>query len=296
MSIQIQDIVQVTVSGIAMGSIYALMALGFTIIFNALRLINFAQGDMFMLGAAFGLTFFVSYKMPFSLAFLLAGGAVALVGMAIERAVFRPLRKFPLLNLIIATIGISITIRALALVVWGSQALPFPQVFGEDPLYLGGLVLMPHYLWILGIAVATIVALHLFFQKTLLGKAMRACAQNRQAAALMGIDVYRMDSLAAAISAGLGGVGGILVAPVFFVQTEMGAMAGLKGFAAAVLGGFGSIPGAIAGGIALGLAENLSAAFVSSTYRDAVAFIILIGVLILRPTGIMGRKGQWAGI
>lgn len=294
MLVSLPDLVQIIVAGVAMGAIYALMALGFSIVFNALRVINFAQGDMFMLGAVFGLTAFVQWRLGFSLAFLAAGLGAALVGVALERLVFRPLRGSPTLNLIIATIGVSITLRAVALIIWGSQALLFPPVFGEQPLRIAGITLMPHYLWILGMSLLTITALQLFFTRTVTGKAMRATAQNRDAAALMGIDVFRMDSLSSAIAAGLGGIGGILIAPVFFVQTEMGAMAGLKGFAAAVLGGFGSIPGAIAGGVALGVAENLSTSFVSGTYRDAVAFVILIGILLWRPEGLLGRKGGGA--
>jgi len=290
LGINIFDLLQVTIGGVAMGCIYALMALGFTIIYNALRLINFAQGDMFMLGATFGLTFYVSLSFPFPLALIAAGVVVGVIGMVIERTVFRPLRNYPLFNLIIATIGISITIRALALLIWGSQAMSFPPVYGDKPIKVGQIILLPSYLWVLLISVMFIILLQLFFTKTILGKAMRASAQNRNAAFLMGINVFFMDSLASAISAGLGAVGGILVAPIFFVETEMGALAGLKGFAAAVLGGFGSIPGAIAGGVILGLAENLAASLISSTYRDAVAFIILIGVLLLKPNGLLGKK------
>lgn len=290
MGINLADLLQVITGGVAIGSIYALMALGFTIIYNALRLINFAQGDLFMLGATFGFTFYVSWNMPFPLAFIASGLMVGLIGIVVERTVFRPLRNYPLFNLIIATIGVSITIRALALIIWGSQALPFPPVFGNKAIKAGSIVLMPSYLWVTGIAVVAIILLELFFSKTLVGKAMRATAQNRNAAFLMGINVFRMDSLAAAISAGLGGIGGILIAPIFFVDTGMGALAGLKGFAAAVLGGFGSIPGAIVGGVILGLAENLSSSLISSSYRDAVAFIILIAVMLLRPNGLLGKK------
>lgn len=290
MGINLTNLLQVITSGVAMGSIYALMALGFTIIYNALRLINFAQGDLFMLGATFGFTFYVSLHMPFPLAFIASGLVVALIGVFVERTVFRPLRNNPSFNLIIATIGVSITIRALAQIVWGSQALPFPPVFGDKPLSFGSVVLMPSYLWVIGIALVAIILLELFFYHTLLGKAMRATAQNRNAAFLMGINIFRMDSLAAAVSAGLGGIGGILIAPIFFADTNMGALAGLKGFAAAVLGGFGSIPGAIVGGVILGVAENVSASLISSTYRDAVAFIILIAVLLLRPSGLLGKK------
>lgn len=290
MQINFSDILQILVGGLAMGSIYALIALGFTITYNSLRVINFAQGDMFMLGAVFGLTFFTSLKVPFLVALILAGLAAAFVGMCIERIIFRPLRNSQPLNLIIATIGISITIRAVSQLIWGSQAMSFPPVFGSVPVKIGSVIIMPAYLWITGIAVAAIILLQIFFKKTLIGKAMRATAQHRDAASMMGINIFKTDSFAAAISAGLGGIGGVLVGPIFFVETEMGALAGLKGFAGAVLGGFGSVPGAIVGGVILGLAENLSATLISSAYRDAFAFLILIGVLVLKPNGILGKK------
>jgi branched-chain amino acid transport system permease protein len=196
--------------------------------------------------------------------------------------------------MIIATIGISIVLRAGAQIIWGSQAMSFPAVFGSKPLKLASIVIMPSYVWVLAIAVVAIVALQFFFKRTLPGKAMNATAQHREAASMMGINISRMDSLAAMISAGLGGIGGVLVGPIFFVETEMGALAGLKGFAAAVLGGFGSVPGAIVGGVALGLAESLSAILISSTYRDAIAFLILIVVLVFRPNGILGARHKKA--
>ena len=290
MKINASDILQVIAGGLAVGSVYALVALGFTIISNALHLINFAQGDMYMLGAVFGFTFFVGLHMPYFIALIAAALVVALVGVCIERTIFRPLRNSPQLNMVIATVGISITIRAVAQNIWGSQAMAFPEVFGSTPVKIGPIAIMPDYFWILGIALAAIVLLQLFFKKTLTGRAMQATAQNRNAASMMGINVFKSDSLAAAISAGLGAIGGVLVGPIFFVETTMGAMAALKGFAAAVLGGFGSVPGAIVGGVVLGLAENLSATFISSTYRDAVAFVILVVVLIFRPNGILGKK------
>lgn len=265
------------------------MALGYTITYNSLRLINFAQGDMYMLGAVFGLTY-VNLGVPYAAAIVFGALTSALFGVIIERGIFRPLRNYAALNLIIATIGISITIRAGAQLIWGSHAMPYPQVFGSDPIYIGSIQIMPAYLAVLCIAALAIVVLQFFFHKTKVGKAIRATAQNRNAAAMMGIPVGKMDSLAAAISAALGGIGGVLIGPIFYVETEMGALAGLKGFAAAVLGGFGSIPGAITGGVVLGLAENLSARYISSVYKDAIAFVILIAVLLAMPNGILGGK------
>ena len=278
------ELLQIIVSGCAIGSVYALMALGYTITYNSLRLINFAQGDMYMLGAVFGLTY-VNLGVPYAAAIVLGALTSALFGVIIERGIFRPLRNYAALNLIIATIGISITIRAGAQLIWGSHAMPYPQVFGSDPIYIGSIQIMPAYLAVLCIAALAIVVLQFFFHKTKVGKAIRATAQNRNAAAMMGIPVGKMDSLAAAISAALGGIGGVLIGPIFYV-----ALAGLKGFAAAVLGGFGSIPGAITGGVVLGLAENLSARYISSVYKDAIAFVILIAVLLAMPNGILGGK------
>jgi len=267
------------------------MALGYTITFNSLRLINFAQGDMYMLGAVFGLMY-VNSGIPYILAIVLGALTSAIFGMIIERGIFRPLRGFAPLNLIIATIGISTTIRAVSQLIWGSHAMPYPQVFGAEPIKIGSIQIMPAYVAVLCIATACIILLQLFFQHTKIGKAIRATSQNRNAAAMMGIPVDRMGSLAAAISAALGGIGGVLIGPIFYVETEMGALAGLKGFAAAVLGGFGSIPGAISGGVVLGLAENLSARYISSAYKDAIAFVVLIVVLLLKPNGLLGGKGK----
>ena len=287
----ISNFFQIVVSGCAIGSVYALLALGYTITYNSLRLINFAQGDMYMLGAVFGLMY-VNSGVPYIAAIFLGGLTSAVFGMIIERGIFRPLRGFAPLNLIIATIGISTTIRAVSQLIWGSHAMPYPPVFGTNPIAIGPVQIMPAYLAVLCIAALCIVLLQLFFQYTKLGKAIRATSQNRDAAAMMGIPIDRMGSIAAAISAGLGGIGGVLVGPIFYVEMEMGALAGLKGFAAAVLGGFGSIPGAISGGVVLGIAENLSARYISSAYKDAIAFVVLIAVLLLKPNGLLGGKGK----
>ena len=285
------DTLQVIISGVAIGCVYALMALGFTLTYNSLRLINFAQGDMYMLGAVFGLMC-VNLGIPYALSLVLGGLGAALFGVLINWLIFRPLRGYAALNLIIATIGVSTTIRAASLQIWGSAAMAYPRVYSAEPIKLGSVQIMPSYLWVIIIAALAMIVMQLFFQKTKIGKAIRATAQNRNAAAMMGIPVQRMDALAAAISAFLGGIGGVLVGPIFYVETEMGALAGLKGFAAAVLGGFGSVPGAIIGGVVLGLSENLGASFISTAYKDAIAFVILILVLILMPNGIMGGKGK----
>ena len=282
---------QVIITGISIGAVYSLMGLGYTITYNSLRLLNFAQGDMYMLGAVFGLMF-VNMGVPFYLSILLGGLVAAFFGILMNRFIFKPLRGFPVINLIIATIGISTTIRASALQIWGSAAMAYPRVYSADPIHIGPVQIMPSYLTVILVSAAVIIALQFFLSKTKLGKALRATAQNRNAALLMGIPVTKMDMFAAAISAFLGGIGGVLVGPIFYVETEMGAMAGLKGFSAAVLGGFGSVPGAILGGVVLGLSESLGASFISTAYKDAIAFIILIAVLLFMPNGILGGKGK----
>ena len=291
MQINFSDILQIIVGGLAIGCVYALVALGFCITYNALRVINLAHGDMFMLGAVFGLTIF-NLGVPYSIALIGAALAAAIVGMCIERIIFRPLRNSPPIDTLIATIGVAIIIRSTAQLIWGAQTMSFPPVFMSVPVKIGSIVIMAAYFWVIGVAVAAIILLQFFFKKTLIGRAMLATAQNRDAASMMGINTFKLDSFAASISAGLGGIGGMLVGPIFFVETEMGAIAALKGFTAAVLGGWGSFPGAILGGIILGLVENLSSTFISSVYRDAVAFLFLIGVLVFKPNGILGKKVQ----
>jgi branched-chain amino acid transport system permease protein len=282
--------VQVVVAGLAMGAIYALMAIGFTMLYNAMGVINFAQGDILMLGAVFGYTAYVQWRLGFALSLVAAALGTALTGVVMNRLLFQPLLGKPPLNMVIATVGASIFIRAVALIVWGSQALYFPAVLGSRPVHLAGVTVPSYDFWVVGIALAAIGLMELFFRRTLTGKAMRATAQDRDAAQLMGVPVHRMDALASAISAGLSGIGGILIAPIFFVQTTMGELAGLKGFAAAVFGGFGSVAGGIVGGAGLGVVENLAASLISSTYKDAVAFVILIAVLFWRPSGLLGRS------
>jgi branched-subunit amino acid ABC-type transport system permease component len=217
----------------------------------------------------------------------------ALVGVVLEFVVFRPMRRggSPMINLLIVTIGISILLQNVARLAWGSEPLRYPRVFGTRPFVFGEVVVASYVPWVLVFGVAVMVALQLFFARTPTGIAMRASAQDPLAARLMGVSVDRMITYTFAISAALGGAGGVLIAPVFFASFNMGEI-GLKAFVAATIGGLGSMPGAMLGGVVLGLVETFSAFWVSSEYRDAIAYGILILVLLFLPSGILGGRAQ----
>ena len=271
-----------------------MIALGYSLIYASAGVLNWAQGDMAMLGAYVAYTLARIIGLGFLLSMAAAMACVALVGMLIERGVLRPLRRrgSPGINLIIATLGISMIARNLALSVWGPNPELLPSPVGSQTVSVGNLNLLPQDLLIVGVAIFLMLLLQYFLRFTREGKALRAVAQDRMAASLMGIVVERSDSLAFAASAALGGAAGILIAPLFFITFDMGAVIGIKGFVAAVVGGLGSIPGAIAGGFFLGITESLAAGKISSGYRDAISYGILILVLWLRPSGLFSRVKQ----
>ncbi len=265
------------------------MALGFAIIYNASHVINFAQGEFVMIGgmAAAG---FVEAGLPLPLAALLAVGGAMLVGLALEKLAVEPARGAPVVTLIIITIGASILLRGLASLVWDKKIHSLPAFSGEAPLKLGGATLLPQTLWVLGATVITVALLWWFFNRTLTGKAILAVSHNRLAAQLMGISVRRVLLVSFGLSAALGALAGVLIAPISFTSWDVGVMLGLKGFAAAILGGMGSGPGAIIGGLALGLIESLGAGYLSSAYKDVFAFVIILAALIFLPDGLAGRR------
>ena len=281
---------QAVVSGLAIGSVYALIAIGFTMIWQAVNLINFAQGDLFMLGAYLGFTFYSVLKVPYWASILLALLASGLVGLLIERLALRPLWAASPMSLLLATIAVSVLLRNIALLIWGPDALGFPPILGDSPVRLGSITLAPQHLVILGTTLIAITLLHLFFQKTKYGTAMRATAIDPDTASLLGVNVRVMVAFIFALSAALGGLAGVLISPIFFATTEMGNLVGLKAFAAAVLGGLNNVYGALIGGLLLGVLENVTAGFVSSNYRDAIAFVVMILVLRFRPSGILGQR------
>jgi branched-chain amino acid transport system permease protein len=279
--------VQYIASGLTVGSIYALVALGFSIVFNASRVINFAQGEFVMIGGMSAVSLLaLGAPMPFALA-----GAVVVatvVGLVVEKLAIERARRADVVTLIIITIGASILLRGVAQVVWDKSVHRLPPLAGDTPVTLFGATILPQSLWVLAATVVIMAALTYFFRRTRLGKAMLATSHNRLAAQLVGIDVDRVLFASFGLAAGLGAIAGVLIAPIAFTAYDAGVMLGLKGFAAAILGGLGSFPGAIAGGLTLGLLESIGAGYVSSAYKDAIAFVIILGVLFVRPDGLLG--------
>ena len=283
------QILQFVLTGVTLGSTYALVALGFAIIYNASDVVNLAQGEFVMLGAMSAISLSAGQGLPLPVAILLAVLITLVLGLMLQRFAIAPARGITVVGTIIITIGASIFLRGLALLIWGKDIHALPHFSGETPLRLGGVTLLPQNLWVMGGAAVLVLAVHLFFNRTLLGKAILACSCNRTAAQLVGINVGRMLLVAYGLSALLGAMAGVLVAPITYTSYDAGIMLGLKGFAAAILGGMGNPMGAVAGGLLLGLLESLAAGLISSGYKDAIAFVVLLLVLFLRPSGLFGR-------
>jgi len=284
------EFLQYLFSGLTSGAIYALAGLGFAIIYNASNVINFAQGEFIMIGGMTAATL-VAAGTPLWLAVALALVAAMLVGMALERLAIEPARDADVVTIVIITIGASIFLRGAAQVIWDKEFHSLPAFSGEVPIGLGGATLMPQSLWVIGVSALAIALLWWFFNRTLFGKAMLATSHNRLAAQLVGIGVKRVLLASFALSALLGAVAGAVVTPITFTSYESGIMLGLKGFSAAVLGGLGSGPGAIVGGLIVGLVEALASGYLSSAYKDAIAFVIILFVLFFMPSGLFGRRG-----
>jgi len=288
MSLTLQ-IFQFLLSGLTTGSTYALTAIGFSLIHNSTGIVNFAQGEFVMLGGMFMITFYSFLGLPMVLAFFLTTGAVAGVGMLLERYPLRRAKSKEILILVMITVGASIFIKGLVMILWGKNPMTLPPLSGEAPLVFLGAAVMPQSLWIFGITIVVVVALNYFFKGTFAGKAMRAVAASRRSAMLTGIPVDRMILLSFTLSGALGAVAGIMLTPMTTTSYDGGVMLGLKGFSAAILGGYGSMPGAVIGGLVLGVIESLAAGLISSEYKDAIAFLILLTVLFFKPSGILGK-------
>ena len=283
---------QYLLNGLPIGAIYALVALSYSLIYTASGVLNWSQGDMVMLGAYISFSLFQYLHFGFTMALLVSMLLLGVIGVIVQFCILRPLRKrqAPPINVVIATLGVAIVSRNVALVIWGPEAQIFPSPVSSVPMTIGALTVTRQDMLIVSVAIFLMIVLHYFLSKTRKGTALRAVAQDRYAAILMGVDTDKSDALAFAASAALGAAAGILVAPVFFVTFNMGAGIGLKGFVAAVIGGLGNIPGAIAGGFFLGIVESLVGGQISSGYRDAITFALLILVLWLRPSGLFLRK------
>jgi branched-chain amino acid transport system permease protein len=287
----LQDLIQFIFAGLTGGAIYALVALGFGVVHNTMGIVNFTQVDFVSLGGMvlYSALFAAGLPMPAALAAAILG--VTLVAIAVEELGVRPSRSQSHLVLIFLTIGLSIILRGLMKLVWGKNRLAVPSLSGDTPLHLLGAAILPQTLWILGLTALAIVLLMLFFRRTNLGLAMRAVATNEAAAAMVGLRVWRVKAASFALAGALGGLAGCLVTPITTLSYDVGVLLGLKGFAAAILGGFGSFPGAILGGLILGLLESLGAAYISSAYKDVIAFVVLLLVLFIRPRGLLGGEG-----
>lgn len=293
------SLMQQIVSGLAIGSVYALVALAFSLTVRALNQINFATGELFMLGAYFGIAFTVMLGLPFWMAIPTTAIAVSLVGVAFEKLAYRPIFKANAdhparlhILIICSTVGTGIFLQNGAMLVWGAQALPFPKVFDQTPLDIFGVLIPSEYLWITLVAVLLMAVLNFFLQSSWTGKGLRAAAQDRETAALMGVRLSAADSWTFGLSAGVGAVGGLLIGAISFAYPTMGAGYALKGFTAAIIGGLGSMRGALVGGLLLGLAESLVIAFISSVYKDVVAFSLLLLFLQFKPSGLLMKPVQ----
>jgi len=283
------ELAQYLLSGITIGAIYALVALGFSIIFNASHVINFAQGEFVMIGGMTTVSL-IDTGLPLPLAIVAAVIVAAAMGLALEKFAVEPARSAPVVTLIIITIGASIFLRGLATLVWDKKLHALPPFSGQQPIEIAGAALLPQSLWVLGVTLAIVLALSWFFGRTLLGKAILATSHQRLAAQLVGINVRQVVFISFGLSAALGAVAGILITPITLTAWDVGIMLGLKGFAAAVLGGLGSGPGAVLGGLVLGIAETLSAGYLSSAYKDVIAFVLMLAVLFFRPRGLLGGR------
>ena len=279
---------QYLITGITVGSIYAMVAVGFNIIYNVTEIINFAQGEFVMLGGLIMVFFNVMLKLPLIMAFPATVILVTLVGILLDRLAIRPIRQPTVLTLIIATIAASILLKGAAMFIWGKDPYDLPAFSGRNPITVFGAVIQPQYLWVIGFLIVIVIILSIFFNRTIIGKAMSACADNPNAASLMGINVKQMILLSFALSAAIGAVAGITVTPISLMEYDRGAMLAVKGFGAAILGGLGSFPGAILGGLIMGSIESFGAGLISSGYKDAFALIVLLIVLFFRPSGILG--------
>jgi len=292
---------QQLINGLALGAVYALIALGYTMVYGILQLINFAHGEVYMLGAYVGIIMLgvltalglPSFSLPLSIAIAILAAMFfcASYGAVIERVAYRPLRNAAKLAPLISAVGVSIVLQNVVMLAQGKEYKNLPPMLPSEGMNIFGANMSPVQIFILAASVLIMTALHLFITKTRLGKAMRATSQDRIMAGLVGIDINRIISVTFMIGSALAAVGGVMVTLYYgVVHFFMGYIAGVKAFTAAVLGGIGSIPGAMLGGFMLGLIENFGASYLSSVYKDAFAFIVLIITLIIRPGGLLGEK------
>jgi len=283
--------------GLSIGMVYALVAIGISLIYSGLDVVHFAHGEIYMLGAFIGLVIYEKLKLPFPVVLLGSMIVTGLVGVFIERVFYRRILRggggytVAGMAMVICGFGMSIVLQNVAFLIWGARAVPFPVSYGM-PIEVGNVTLPAAYVWIVVAALVLMTGLHLFLKKTRLGLAVRAVAGNKEIAALMGIDVGLTISVIFGVACALGAAAGVLVGPINYVQVQMGIGVLIKAFAAAVIGGFGNLPGAVLGGLLVGVTESLGAGYLSGNYKDIYAFILLIIVLMIRPAGMFGVIGK----
>ena len=283
------QLLQFLFSGLTVGATYALAALGFTLIYNASHVINFAQGEFIMLGGMLAV-YFSQTGLPMPIAFMLAILIPAVVGILMEKLTIEPVKGAETVTLIIITIGASLFIRGLIQVWLGKSTFSLPAFSGETPIILFGAAIQPQSLWVLGVTAIVVAALWYFFSRTLSGKAMLATSFNQTAAQLVGVNTSKVLFISFGLSAALGALGGILLTPVTMTSYDVGIMLGLKGFVAAVVGGLGNGLGAVISGLLVGVLESMGAGYISSAYKDAIPFILILLVLFFMPRGLFGGK------
>ena len=281
---------QALVSGLSVGGIYALIAEGYYITYITTGALNFGQGEFLMVGALFGLTCYLSLGLPYAVAILGAVLVTAIMGSVLERIAIRPVMRHALsLSWVLSTVAISIILKNAAVQLWGPEQIKFPAPFGAGVIRIGPAGIFPQELFIIAAAIGTVVVVQLFLKRSVLGKALMAVAHNRNAAAVMGIDVKRMVVLAFVLSSALAGLGGVLIAPITFAWAYMGTVPGIKAFAAAIFGGLENPIGILVGGLTIGLLEQFFG-IINSNFKEGVTFLVVLLILAIRPNGLMGRK------
>ena len=286
------ELLQLLISGLTIGAVYGLVAVGFCMVYNTTEVVNFAQGEFVMLGGMMAATASTGFGWPLPAALLFSVTSVTLIGLVAEKLTFGLSRKPEVMNLIIVTIGLAIMIKGVAMMTWGTFPRDLPAFSGEVSLTLLGASVTPQALWIIGVSAAVMVMVAVFIKKSLTGTAMRAAAADKGTAALMGIPVARLSTVSFALAAGIGALAGVIITPMTMTSYEQGTIIGLKGFCAAIIGGMGNVHGAFLGGLILGVVEALAAGFGGSGYQDAVAFLLLIVLLLVRPSGLLGGTGR----
>jgi branched-chain amino acid transport system permease protein len=284
--------IQYVINGLIIGGAYALIGIGLTLILGIMKVVNFAHGEMYMLGAYFLFTFFSKLGIPFLLSMILAILAVMAVGFVFEKGILKPLRGRSMDTVMLSMIGLSMFMQNIAMLIWSPVPESIKSPLTMTTITLGGLYFLPQRILVICFAILLVLLTHLLLKQTKVGKAMRATFQDMEAASLMGIRIDRIYSITFVLGAGLAAASGALLGPIFTVHPYIGNLANLKAFAIVIIGGLGSFTGAVTAGFLLGVFESLGAAYVSSGYQDAVGFILLILILIKKPTGLFGKVGQ----